>query len=321
MKYSLIIILAILGIVLSIVLVVILIRMINKRIWENRNKRRMAIIAAQGEDANTIVGTPFMDVKDDIYVYASQIIGTRNEQQDSYFISDSVEFDLLHTSYAAASVCDGMGGLSSGEVASKMAVDYARMSFHEYFDKPGLKNIPDFLKNVAINLNKKVYQYSIDSCGGQMCGTTMTYVILENNNLYWLSIGDSRIYIIRDKQIVQITNDHNYSYLLDQKVKEGIMSADEAMREANREALISYIGIENLDIIDLSVNPFRLEKGDIVLLCSDGLTKVLSDNEICEYINNNKENLEEMTKLLPLYAFDRNAGSQDNTTVAIVCYR
>ncbi len=308
-------------VIIGIIFIIFIVKFVNVKIWKARNKKRMLIIAKQGEDASTVVADKNVDLKEKILTSASQIIGTRENQQDSFFVSGNSEFSLGGKVYTAASVCDGMGGLSSGEVASQMAVDVIKARFSEYFNKAGEKNIPEFLKKIAIDVNELVYNYGIENCNGKMCGTTMTLAILENNYLYWLSVGDSRIYIIRDRQIVQITKDHNYTYILENKVNKGEMTNEEALNEANREALISYIGMPELDIIDLSQNPFKLEKEDIVLLCSDGLTKVMTDFEICDYVSENKEDIDELAKSLPLISFDRNTGGQDNTTVAVVCYR
>jgi serine/threonine protein phosphatase PrpC len=74
-------------------------------------------------------------------------------------------------------------------------------------------------------------------------------------------------------------------------------------------------------MIDLSVNPFKLIKGDVVLLCSDGLTKIMSDAQICDLVNQYKDDTKELAELLPLTAADMCVGSQDNTTVAVICYK
>lgn len=293
---------------------------IKERIYAARNKRRLQLIASQGEDMETVSVNVQIDSGNSILAYASQIIGTRNEQQDSFFVSDCGEFDLLKKSYVVAAVCDGMGGLSSGADASRLAIECIKRETNTYFASDEPKNIPEFLKNIAIKANELVYSYGVENGGGQ-CGTTMVLTIFENNRLYWLSVGDSRIYVIRNGKIIQITNDHNYAYLLEQRVKEGLITREEAMAERNREALISFIGISELDIIDLCNAPIELEKGDIVLLCSDGLYKVMTDEEICEYVNENKNDPEALARNLPSESFDRNNGSQDNTTVAVVCYK
>ncbi len=308
--------------VVAIVLLFVLYTIVNKHIWAARNRRRLNMIAMQGDDNKTVELDRYLYSGEKIEAYASQILGTRSSQQDSFYVSGCNEISLMKKAYTAVAVCDGMGGLSSGEIASRMAVDCIKSIFEETFSgevKSGV-TIPEVLKKIAIKANETVYNYGVETAGGDMCGTTMVLALLENNYLYWLSIGDSRIYIIRDGQIVQLTNDHNYTYILNQKVKEGVMTEEEALREANREALISYVGMSDLDLIDLSSNPLKLERGDVVLLCSDGLTKVMSDAEIAFYVTENGDNAEELAKSLPVYSFDRNSGSQDNTTVAVIKY-
>lgn len=312
--------LVVMGIVAFLIILIFTIKIIRQKIKESRDRLRCRLIAQQNDEVNTVLFSLRNDVNR-LEAAVSQVLGTRNSQQDSFYISNNnVEFDLIKKSYIAVAVCDGMGGLSSGEAASQIAVECIMDNVEEYINSPTKKTIPEFLKETAIKANELVYNYGVET-GTGMCGTTMVFAFLENNNLYWISIGDSRIYILRDGQIIQITNDHNYAYTLSQRVSQGIITEEQALREENREALISFIGIADLDIIDLSTNPFKLKKNDIVLLCSDGLTKIMSDNQICDFVNSCCENIQKIADGLTDAATEMCMGSQDNTTVAVVAYR
>ncbi len=313
--------LVILAVIMAIIFVVLLCGRIREAVWERRRQRRKKLIETQVEDLKTLVHGNIADKSDKIEVFGSQILGTRSDQQDSYYMSGSGEFDLIKKSYVAAAVCDGMGGLSSGEAAGKIAVNCIKNGYESFIRKDDKSDVPAFLREIVLNANNAVNKYGKENCGNEMCGTTMSLVFLVNNYMYWTSVGDSRIYIIRDDQIIQITNDHNYMYILNQKIKEGTMTREEAMNEPNKEALISFIGMNELDIIDLSQTPFTLLPGDIVLICSDGLTKVMTDTEICEYVRGMSGNPKELAENLPIVAFDKNDGSQDNTTVVVISYR
>ena len=148
----------------------------------------------------------------------------------------------------------------------------------------------------------------------------MVAVITEENYLYWASVGDSRIYILRGKDMIQVTRDHNYKLRLDEMVKTGQMTQEQAQAQKQKEALISFLGMGNVSLMDVTDKPFEMHFGDIVLLCSDGVTKTLSDERICAILCNEVVSIEEKAKILVEAAVRENTYSQDNTSVAIVQY-
>ena len=245
-------------------------------------------------------------------VYAgSSHIGTREYQQDSTGAGQGFG-DVLY-----GVVCDGMGGLEGGELASRTAAD-AFVQALSIMD-PAC-DIPGYLTELAHQVNALVYALPSQTGSSGASGTTLAAAVMAGNSLYWISVGDSRIYIIREQEIACVTRDHAYSLELDELVRSGRLSPEDAAADPRRDALISFLGMERLEMLDYNRNPFVLAQGDIVLLCSDGLYRSLSESEILEVVKRHRENLDECARVLPIHAFDRAPGSHDNTSVILLRY-
>jgi protein phosphatase len=240
-------------------------------------------------------------------------IGTRQYQQDAVLLGTGrgdIVFGIL---------CDGMGGLEDGELASRTAVESVSEALRGMDPEC---NIPSFLISTAILANGAVG--AIPSASGRRgeSGTTLTVAVITKGSLFWASVGDSRIYILRHGEIVSVTRDHSYSLELGEMVAKGKITAEDAANDPGRDALISYLGIDNLELIDFNHNAFALEHGDIVLLCSDGLYRSLSDADIAGLVARHGDELDECARVLPLYAFDNAKGAhQDNTSVVLLRYQ
>lgn len=238
--------------------------------------------------------------------------GTREYQQDSLYVDGSISFLDKDEAMLLGIVCDGMGGMESGEESSKIAVETVKEAFH---GKQPIGDVQQFLIDTIRLANKKVNDFT--SGNG---GTTLITVVIEHNKLYWGSVGDSRIYILRKREIAQLTRDHNYFLTLMEQVGRKEISEKEARKHPKKDALISFIGMDKLELIDISPSPFALQAGDIALLCSDGLSKTLSDAEIAEIVFDNYGDLNEAARLLPIEAFDRSVNGQDNIAVVLIQY-
>jgi protein phosphatase len=151
-------------------------------------------------------------------------------------------------------------------------------------------------------------------------GTTLACVAIIDNDLYWASVGDSRIYIVRGDEMVQVTEDHNYGMILSQKVKQGLLTEDEANSHPKREALISYIGMNGVRHIDLNSKPFRLWDGDHILICSDGFYRCVEDAETLSVIRDFSADMTEAAEALTSLALSKHKKNQDNTTVILIGY-
>lgn len=221
-----------------------------------------------------------------------------------------------------AVVCDGMGGMADGGKASRTAIQMMINGFQNVQNQPQM-NIPGFFRSAIVTIDKTIASFPKEN--GRGSGTTMVAAIAEENKLYWASVGDSRIYIIRESnnqtEMRQITRDHNYWLRLQEMVAQGKMTQEEAMGKRQKEALISFLGIGNVSLMDISTEPIPMQYGDIVMLCSDGITKTLPDHQIKSIILDDKNPIEQKAVQLVEAAIHGNTHSQDNTSVAILQYR
>jgi protein phosphatase len=226
----------------------------------------------------------------------------REKNEDNLIIEETERYNL----YAVA---DGMGGHKAGEVASTLLIDIIR----DYFKN----NISDNLKipafiNESIRLaNLKIIEEASNNEDYLGMGTTVTMAVIDltDNIAYIGNVGDSRTYIIRDGNIRQITEDHTYVREL---VKEGKITLEEAKTHPQKNIITRAIGSE----VNIVVDIFEIElmENDILLLCSDGLTIHLSDNEIMDTIKTFgcSKSIEKLIKMC------NNNGGTDNITVIII---
>ena len=119
----------------------------------------------------------------------------------------------------------------------------------------------------------------------------------------------------------QVTRDHNYWLHLQDMIAAGQMTMEEAMSVRQKEALISYLGMGNVSLMDINSQPFELQYGDVVMLCSDGITKTLPDEQIKRIITADAVKPEQKAEALVDAATHINSHSQDNTTVALIHYQ
>lgn len=248
--------------------------------------------------------------KERITLGVSSIMGTRKNQQDSVYTMNAHDMTM-------AVVCDGMGGMEGGELASQMAIQILSQDFADNADE----DIPDFYQQAAKHMDTAVHGLMRETGELMQAGTTVVSAIIRDKQLYWLSVGDSRIYILRAGEFIQVNRDHNYRMRLDEQLEQGIITDEEYLEKMSQgEALISYIGMGNVSLMDINPMPFLLEDGDVILLCSDGLYKRLSDEEIQEIIEMELPDVDEAAQNLTRIVMEKTIGSQDNTSVILIQY-
>ena len=285
------------------------------------DKKKKNIFASKKEDKKNFVK---INLYDDtlfqigcrrINVSANQILGSRATQQDAFAVSESVVALSSDKASAWALVCDGMGGMASGELASGTTCDIMKQILTTTLLDD---SIPEVLQQGVRFANADVKKLSENLDG--TAGTTLVCTVIDGNKLYYIAVGDSRIYICRNNEFVQVNRDHNYYLELTEMVKKGEITQEEAQADPQKEALISFVGIDNLEIIDFNKEPLMLQNGDIILLCSDGLTKVLTDDEIKEFIKSANGDIDEIIGSLLVEVQAGNARNLDNTTIAVMQY-
>lgn len=244
--------------------------------------------------------------------------GNRKYQQDAVYVTPSKVLASNKKTRVMALVCDGMGGMADGGKASRTAIQMMVQGFTK-IEKEAEVNIPEFFQTGIRVVDKTIYGFPKED--GKGSGTTMVACIVEDNRLYWASVGDSRIYIIRGNQMKQVTRDHNYWLRLQEMVAAGQLTMEEARAKRQKEALISFLGIGNVSLMDINTTPFELQYGDVIMLCSDGITKTLPDAQIKKIITADAVKPEKKAEALVEAATHANSHSQDNTSVALIHYQ
>lgn len=204
-------------------------------------------------------------------------------------------------------IADGMGGHKCGEVASKQAVDsVCNLLLKADWEK---KNISEMLRDIIVKVNDEIYNFSILDEATQGMGTTLIITVLKNRKLYIGHVGDSRVYIIREDSIEKVTWDHSF---IEELVKNGSITRDEAVNHPKRNLITRAVGYE----LGLQVDTYEidLKDNDIILLCTDGLTNMLTEEEILDIIKNNEEPQDACDTLIQKA---NNNGGEDNTTVIV----
>ncbi|MDO4337669.1 MAG: serine/threonine-protein phosphatase [Eubacteriales bacterium] len=244
-----------------------------------------------------------------IKFYTATDRGTREYQQDA--AEAKVWEDL-----GIAALCDGMGGLNGGEKASNLAV---KRFFRDLDEAWPVLQIPDFLENEARILDRAVYDLA-DGDGNRLnAGSTLVAVIIDKNRLYWVSVGDSRLYLLRNGKMRCLTAAHNYKTMLREKLAQGQIDMNYYNTEIQQgEALTSYLGMGRLSLIDRNFSPVELLEEDILLLCSDGLYKTLSDEQIQAVVEESGGHISLAGERLLEIAGRWGARGQDNTTLILM---
>ena len=251
-----------------------------------------------------------MDVSDAIKVVRKSHVGMLREHNE-----DSVASDL---SIGLVVLADGMGGYKAGEVASEIAVlmiaaEMNEAMLHQSFlfkAKPDLLLESNMLINAVEKTNKAIYEIAQhqSECSGM--GTTLVAGVFTNNNLVLGHIGDSRMYRLRGEAFVQLTEDHS---LVQEQVNAGLITLEQAKVARNKNLVTRALGIDSA--VELELSEHAVEIGDKYLLCSDGLSDLLSDAEIAQILLDEKDDTESAVDKLVDKANEY--GGLDNISVVI----
>ena len=200
-------------------------------------------------------------------------IGRREEQQDSFCSSDINDKSALLERGLMAVVADGMGGMEGGAAISHLVTD----TFLNHYADAGNVEPSEFLYNTAHAAEIAVEEYRRRT--GVKGGSTVVAILIKNNVLHFVSIGDSRIYLLRQNDLVQLNHEHTFGAFLRAQAEKGEVDPDEADNNPNRDALTAYVGMGSFRTVDRG-DPIELKAGDKILLCSDGVFNTLDQNEL-----------------------------------------
>jgi serine/threonine protein phosphatase PrpC len=257
-----------------------------------------------------------MEVSRNAQVCIESDIGLKREQnEDSYLIVDhnSKDVDIQNhgTMYAVA---DGMGGHTGGEIASKMACQ----GLLEYYAQNdlGVQDTSDFyrarlrhLKTIIFNTHEKICEYSEQNSEYTNMGTTLSVLVLIKNRALIAHVGDSRIYRLRRDSLEQMTQDHTMAQIF---MELGHLSSETGSKHPSRHVLTQAVGQE-VEVINSRIE--KIKKGDVFLLCSDGLNDKLTDIEIKDILLSGSKFKDKCSRLLKKAL---KMGAKDNVTVIVV---
>lgn len=250
-----------------------------------------------------------------VEISTAQDRGARKEQQDSFGLFD-FSGEGGDESALLAVLADGMGGMAMGRECSELAVSAFIKSFAQR--KEGAA-IAEALKEALKSANSEVYHMADKAGVAEGTGSTLIAAVVQRHLLYWISVGDSHIYLFSEGKMTLLNEEHNVGGRLKKLAESGNISEEESkLYFGNMEALTSFIGISELSEIDSSQRPVMLKEKDVVLLCSDGLFKFVPEEEIVAILlKGGAEAAKELVKC----AVDKKNPGQDNVTVTVICYK
>lgn len=242
-------------------------------------------------------------------------IGKRKYQQDSIAVSNNNYTNPCSSNKVFAVLSDGMGGLNGGEQASALCT---KRMLESYAQWNTILDYPSFFKRNLDVVDNEIYMLKDAENNPLGAGATIICCAIDNNKLFWASVGDSHLYLINKFGIKRLNVEHNYMLQLMQMVSNGEITAEAANQNSQKDALISYMGIGGLPMVDLNTEVVDFDKDDIVLMCSDGLYRALSDSEIYSVVNDNKADMPLLANILVNQALDKQYKYQDNVSVILI---
>ncbi len=185
-------------------------------------------------------------------------------------------------------VADGMGGHKAGDFASKYTVKVVHQELENAStDKPG-----DILKHVVVVANNELIRVAQSDVKLEGMGTTLVAATIIGNTLYFANVGDSRLYLINEK-IRQLSKDHS---LVEEMVRLGGIKAEEAKNHPDKNIITRAIGVKN--DVEADIYEYRLKKGDIILMCTDGLSNMVEDEDMFDIVKGARDIVEAVHMLI-----------------------
>ena len=225
----------------------------------------------------------------------------RESNQDYVYTSESPVGNLPNLFIVA----DGMGGHNAGDFASKYTVE----QIVSYIEKAPMTNPVDLIRGAVTKANASLMAQAKSDTSLSGMGTTVVIATIVDDCMYVANVGDSRLYLLRD-ELTQITRDHS---LVQEMVRMGEMDASEAKSHPDKNIITRAVGAFE----DLAIDFFEehVEPGDVILMCTDGLSNMVDDTDIRQMIQTGRDVVEKVQRLVE--AANR-GGGKDNITVAVI---
>lgn len=237
----------------------------------------------------------------------AQSIGRRKQQQDRFGHAQARASGLV-----TVVVADGMGGMAHGGIASNVAVE----AFLARWEKMGADTpLPQALKECLNAANDRVFTVAEELEAAGEVGTTLVAAAFGPDGMHWISVGDSAIFHVQGSRIRQLNEFHNYGRELDLLAEQGVVPQTIVRNHPEREALTSFVGLEEIRLVDANDTPLALQPGDWVLLATDGLFHTLEPPALGQLAKGTAQKAcEEMVKR----TIEAGELYQDNVTVLAV---
>ncbi|MBR6328785.1 MAG: serine/threonine-protein phosphatase [Lachnospiraceae bacterium] len=238
-----------------------------------------------------------------------QGVGKRERQEDSFVFVNAVDERLLNERGLFFAVCDGMGGMADGALASQTAVTSLKDSFQR-IDRSG---------DMAVQLKDIIYKASeeVEKLIGGDGGSTVVAGIVYEDALYFASVGDSFLWLLRDGQLCRFNREMNVchrQYM--EEIRDGVIDPGDFQELREATALTGFLGMRGLDDIDCCVRPLPLRENDVILACSDGVGGVIVEDDVLSALSSGTE--QEMCTRLEQLLVDYSVPNQDNYTAVVV---
>ena len=258
--------------------------------WEERAEKARGVTVVTALGAKTDLGR----------------IRENNEDKFEFFIPEDEDTLALKGSFYA--VADGMGGHSAGQIASELAL---KTAIGAYYADPS-PIVEESLRQALQQANALIYDAARAIAERSGMGTTMTALVVRGEEAFIAQVGDSRCYLIRDGRIRQVTEDHSW---VNEQVKRGGLTEEEAAASPFRNVITRSLG--NAPNVDVDVFTEKIEVGDVFVLCSDGLSGEVTDEEILQATRGSSPS----KAAWDLVDLALEHGGRDNVTVLVVAVR
>lgn len=247
-------------------------------------------------------------------VASAQIIGDRERQEDTLAVQTFAADKGTHAGELILLLADGMGGYAGGDVASRLVVEYFSEAYTE-----SAANIPEALRSSLNIANEQLANAVVETPELKGMGSTLIGCVINENHLYWISVGDSPLWIFRAGVLHRLNADHSMVPLLDDMVRTGTMNNEEALADFRRNVLRSAVIGKVIELVDLSKEPYPLQTGDIIILASDGV-ETLAEDELAAVLRNPADqSLQSLTG--NLMASIEAAGHRGQDNASVILYR